>query len=216
MGERKGCFIVMEGLDGAGKTTALHYLKCLLEEYDIQHVVTREPGGTMLAEELRKVLFSGLGKDANELTQAMLVNAARHDHISKVILPSLDNGLVVVSDRFALSTLAFQGIGHDIAETTYTAMRYCKPDYTLYLNVSIGVAKARLAEQAKENPDRLNWLDASGTEELVGRQARYEYAKKETRFVGELVEIDADRPVDVVQQFIRGWFVHEFLPAFKH
>ncbi len=114
MNNLKGKFISIEGVDGCGKTTQIKLLEKYLLQKGIETVLTREPGGTPGAEEIRKVLLKGdLGK-WDGISEALLLFAGRRDHMNKTIKPALDEGKVVISDRFFDSTTAFQVFGQGI------------------------------------------------------------------------------------------------------
>ena len=114
-----GQFIVFEGGDGAGKSTQIALLQQWLERQQIAVVVTREPGGTPLAETLRNIVLQGTHMPLSEL---LLIIAARHDHLQRVIWPALSAGKWVLCDRFIDSTLAYQGAGLGIEENLITSL----------------------------------------------------------------------------------------------
>lgn len=145
----RGLLITFEGVDKAGKTTQVGRLAAFLREMGIEPVITREPGGTPLAEELRRLVVSG-GDDQEmlPLTETLLLAAARAEHVAKVLLPALAQGRVVLCDRFIDSTVAYQGYGlgvdmeliHRLNRLT-TQERW--PDLTFLLDVSPAEATAR-------------------------------------------------------------------------
>ena len=106
-------FIAFEGLDFTGKTTQINKLSDHLTKHDIKHIITREPGGTLLGEEIRKLIFNEEFRPSDQ-TSFFLFLASRAEHISKIILPALHEGKIVICDRFLLSTLVYQNtIGYD-------------------------------------------------------------------------------------------------------
>lgn len=151
MAVKPGKFIVVEGLEGAGKTSAIDVVCQTLEQANIQFITTREPGGTPMAEAIRDcVKRSWEGEFVLAETELMLMYAARVQLIHNVIKPSLEQGLWVVGDRHDLSTRAYQGGGGAIPRETLDpirqfALKGFKPDLTLYLDVTpdIGLARAR-------------------------------------------------------------------------
>ncbi|WP_035384281.1 dTMP kinase [Ferriphaselus sp. R-1] len=149
-----GKFITFEGVDGAGKSTHLHGFVEALRARGVDVVLTREPGGTPLGEQLRElVLHQSMHMD----TEAMLMFAARVEHIEQVIKPALARGAWVVSDRFSDASFAYQGGGRgmDIARLEALERWACgdfRPDLTLLFDIPVEVAKARLAD-ARE-PDK--------------------------------------------------------------
>lgn len=110
----RGQFISFEGGEGAGKSTQSRLLCRRLETFGIDALVTREPGGSAGAEEIRALLVSGQVDRWNPLTEALLHFAARHDHVQRTILPALERGVWVITDRFLDSTLAYQGYGQGV------------------------------------------------------------------------------------------------------
>ena len=146
----RGRFLTLEGIEGAGKTTALASLRGFLADRGRRVVVTREPGGTPLAEDIRKVLLCPRDESVDAFAETLLVFAARTQHMAAVIEPALRRGDWVLCDRFTDSTFAYQvgGRGVDAAMVSWLAERAhggCWPDLTLYLDVPAraGLARAR-------------------------------------------------------------------------
>ena len=144
----RGRLITVEGIDGAGKSTHLPWLKNLLESTGRQVWTTREPGGTPLGERLREIL---LHEPMNPLTEALLMFAARREHCERDIWPRLDAGVWVVCDRFTDATYAYQGGGHglamqQIAELERIVLEGFAPDITFILDIPPAVGRARLAD----------------------------------------------------------------------
>lgn len=149
-----GLFITFEGIDGAGKSTHLAELAERLRRAGHDVVQTREPGGTALAESLRELL---LGRPMDALTEALLVFAARRDHLRGVILPALEAGRTVLCDRFTDATFAYQGAGRGfdlnvLVQLERWVQEGRQPDLTVWLRVPPEVAAARLARARA--PDR--------------------------------------------------------------
>jgi dTMP kinase len=143
----RGKFITLEGIDGAGKSTHLHWLADWVREQGQQVVVTREPGGTPLGEMLRDML---LGQHMHVETETLLMFAARREHIDKVIVPAIQKGHWVISDRFTDATFAYQGGGRGIPLDKLQALEQwvqneLQPDLTLLFDVPLEVSRARLA-----------------------------------------------------------------------
>lgn len=144
----KGLFITIEGGDGSGKSTQLRLLNQALSSAGIDVVMTREPGGTPQAERIRNLLLQRDSGDFDPLTEAMMMMAARREHLVNKIWPALAKGQWVVSDRFADSTRAFQGYGHGLdsasIETLYTLIAGdFQPDLTLIFDIDPEVSIAR-------------------------------------------------------------------------
>jgi dTMP kinase len=143
-----GRFITFEGIDGAGKSTHIEALALRLQERGAEVICTREPGGTELAERLRELVLH-LPMDA--LTEAMLVFAARRDHVQRVIRPALERGAAVVCDRFTDATFAYQGGGRGfdlavLAQLESWVHRELQPALTLWLDLPPEIAAKRRAE----------------------------------------------------------------------
>ena len=130
-------FIVFEGLDGSGKTTQAKKLHQWLEQNNTPTLLTREPGGTPLAESIRALLVQGTPESMTGMTEALLFNAARHEHLEKIIKPALDDGKIVVCDRYFGSTLALQtasGMNEEVLWTLHNIAQKNKlPDLTIFL-----------------------------------------------------------------------------------
>lgn len=149
-----GRFITLEGGEGTGKSTLAKALAGKLEAVGIRAVLTREPGGTPLAEAARNLLLHPPEGEAwSPLSEALLVNAARRDHLEKLIRPALARGDWVICDRFADSTRVYQSIGGGVSAGALLAierevLETTLPDLTLVLDVSLGVARTRRAARA--------------------------------------------------------------------
>jgi dTMP kinase len=143
---QRGGFITLEGIDGAGKSTHLPWLKECLERQGKRVWATREPGGTPLGERLRELL---LHEPMTRVGEALLMFAARREHCEREIWPRLDDGTWIVCDRFADATYAYQGGGHGVARETILALERAalgdfRPDLTLLFDVPVAVARQRL------------------------------------------------------------------------
>lgn len=141
-----GRFITVEGIDGAGKSSHIEWLREYLTAAGHAVVVTREPGGTPLGESLRAIL---LNDPMSPETEMMLMFAARAEHLSSVIRPALEKGAWVISDRFSDATYAYQVGGRGVPESKFTALEHwvqegLQPDRTLLFDVSVDTAQARL------------------------------------------------------------------------
>ncbi|MEQ1773047.1 MAG: dTMP kinase, partial [Burkholderiales bacterium] len=159
----RGKFITLEGMDGAGKSTHLAWLPGFLEARGVKVRLTREPGGTPLGEKLRELMLDKNQK-LNPETEALLMFAARREHLDKAILPALKDGVWVVCDRFTDATFAYQAGGSGLAWDRVKALENwvqgsLQPDLTLYFDVPAEVGKART--QAVREPDRFEQEDRS-------------------------------------------------------
>jgi dTMP kinase len=160
----KGKFVVVDGLGGAGKSTVLDKIEAFCKDGGLDYVRTREPGGTFAAEYLRKLCREGIPGDPDKLepiTQALLFNAARAENVQKVILPALRAGKVVLCDRFADTTYAFQGgaLGVDLGvlQGIHQLAHGINPDMTFLLDGKPEVFLQRISpeEMASDQFDNL-------------------------------------------------------------
>jgi dTMP kinase len=159
----RGRFITVEGGEGAGKSTQVALLVAALERAGIAALATREPGGSPAAEAIRRLLLEGESGRWDAEGEALLLAAARRDHVKRLIEPALARGMWVVSDRFVDSTLAYQGYGRglalaDIAMLHRFALRDFVPDLTLILDLpaAIGLARAAARSVAVDRFERLD------------------------------------------------------------
>lgn len=157
-----GCFVVIEGPEGAGKSTLLRELGSRLEMARVKHSLWREPGGTLLAEAARKLVLDP-ACDPGPQSELFLMLAARADLVSKVIRPRIGAGELVVSDRYDLSTMAYQVGGRGLDEAKVRAANSVAtggltPDITLVLDIEPGVGAARQAAAGKV-ADRMELAD---------------------------------------------------------
>ena len=148
----RGRFITLEGIDGAGKSTHVAWIRDALAEHGHQIVATREPGGTPLGERLRELL---LGEAMTHDTEALLMFAARREHLERVIRPALARGDWVLCDRFTDATYAYQGGGHGVSVERIRQLEDwihgdCLPDLTLLFDVPPDVSRERLANNARD------------------------------------------------------------------
>lgn len=149
-----GKFISLEGGEGVGKTTNIAYIQSLLEEHDISVMLTREPGGTPLAEALRQLLLDKNQEEITEQAELLMMFAARAQHIKHVIKPALKQGTWVLCDRFTDATYAYQGGGRamDILAINWLenfVQGELRPDLTLLLDAPVQVGMNRAAQRGK-------------------------------------------------------------------
>ena len=187
----RGKFITLEGIDGAGKSTHHGWLVDALRQRGITLVATREPGGTPLGEKLRELLLT---ESMHLETEALLMFAARREHLDKLRLPALERGDWVLSDRFSDASFAYQGGGRGLSRGKLKTLEAwvqgdLRPDLTLLFDVPTEVARARLAA-AGNSPDRFEREQQEFFERV--RLAYLDRAQREPR---RIVRIDATRPV---------------------
>jgi dTMP kinase len=152
MAGNRGRFITLEGVDGAGKSTHISWIAERLKAGGREVVVTREPGGTPLAEKLRALV---LAEPMDPLAETLLMFAARADHVRKIISPALARGAWVVCDRFTDATLAYQGAGKGVAAERIRQLAQAvhpglAPDQTLVFDCSYEVSRSRLSNSGRE------------------------------------------------------------------
>ena len=192
-----GRFITLEGVDGAGKSTHIPWIAERLRAGGREVVLTREPGGTPLAEKLRAVV---LAEPMDPLAETLLMFAARADHVRKVIAPALARGAWVVCDRFTDATLAYQGGGRAIPMPTVTSFnRFAtgglKPDLTLFFDLSPEEGFRRLGRRAHRRLDRLEVERAA-----FYRRVRRSYVALAEREPGRVKRLSASGSPDEVQE----------------
>ncbi|MDD5017701.1 MAG: dTMP kinase [Eubacteriales bacterium] len=150
----KGLFIVFEGADGCGKSTQLRFLSEYLESLGVDVVLTREPGGSPVAEKIREILLDKDNSEMTALTEALLYAAARAEHVRQVIKPAVDAGKVVLCDRFVLSSIAYQGYGRQLdIDTVWQINKIAIAGYMPDVTVFINVPPERAFERMNENKE---------------------------------------------------------------
>ncbi|MCK4868009.1 MAG: dTMP kinase [Alphaproteobacteria bacterium] len=193
----QGRFITLEGGEGGGKSTQARRLAAMLESEAGETLLTREPGGSPGAEQIRGLLVDGEVHRWDAITETLLHFAARRDHLVNTVQPALARGAWVISDRFADSTMAYQGFGHGvdrdaIAELYRICVGSLKPDLTLILDLPVEAGLARAAGRGG-GEDRYERMDVAFHERL--RQGFLEIAGREP---ARCVVIDAARGEDEV------------------
>lgn len=194
----RGVFITLEGVEGAGKTTQAQLLKARLDGLGYPVVVTREPGGARIAEAIRALLLDSNNTDISPMTELLLYEAARAQHVDEVIRPALESGAVVISDRFADSTTAYQGAGRAIPSDVVhrlhrIATRGVWPDLTILLDVPIAEGLARagrsgLRDRMEREPD------------VFHERVRQEFLRLAAEEPERVKVVDGSRAPDVVSE----------------
>ncbi|HKR78060.1 MAG TPA: dTMP kinase [Nitrospira sp.] len=207
-GHRIGLFVTFEGPEGSGKSTQLHHLDAALRKAGYSVTATREPGGTKVAEAIRKTLLSSAGEKITPQTEALLVLAARNQHVAHLIQPALDRGTIVLCDRFADSTFAYQGFGRGLPlswlrTVNRAATGGLAPHLTLLLDLppSIGLTRRGRARGI------LNRLDRESMKFHL--RVRQGFLTLASRAPQRIKVIDAARPAEVVraeiEALVLGW-----------
>jgi len=191
----KARFITFEGVDGAGKSTGLEWFVAALRQRGIDLLVTREPGGTPLGEQLREIL---LHQPMHAETEAMLMFAARREHVEQVIRPALQRGTWVISDRFSDASFAYQGGGRGVPLAKLEQLEQwvhgdLQPDLTLLFDIPIEVARQRLNNNAS--------LDKFEREQgEFFERVRQAYLARAAKMPQRYAVIRAEKAIDEVQR----------------
>ena len=196
-----GKFITLEGAEGVGKTTNREFIRRCIEMSGHSVVVTREPGGTPLAEQIRDLLLERREGGMTSDTELLLMFAARAEHLARVIQPALDAGQWVLCDRFTDATYAYQGGGRGIPSSRIAALEEwvqgdLRPDLTLLLDLPVAEGLQRAGKRS--SPDRFESEQVAFFEKV--RQAYLALAQQHP---ARYRVIDAAQPLEVVQQCIR-------------
>ena len=199
----RGKFLTLEGGEGAGKTTLIRALDAWLKDRGIQVVITREPGGTPGAEQLRDILLKGATDRWSPVTEALLMYAARVDHVERLIEPALARGAWVISDRFADSTMAYQGTAggvpvERIRQLHAAALGDFNPDLTLILDLDPRTGLERTVSRG-EDATRFERFDGDFHARL--RQAFLDIAEAEPE---RCAVLDAGRGPETVAAAARA------------
>ena len=198
----KGRFIVVEGLDGAGKSTAISFVKKFLEQKNINAIYTREPGGTKVAEDIRNLALNNYTDERVHCdTELLLMYASRVQHINSLIKPNLDSDTTVVSDRFYWSSMAYQGGGRELGFTKLNALnanfiKDCEPDLIIYLDIDplTGLQRAKKVG----DPDR---IEQAGLQFFERTRATFKNLVENCDYA---VEIDASLSLEKIEESIYG------------
>ncbi len=212
----RGKFITFEGGEGAGKTTQANLLAEALEKAGIETLQTREPGGTFGAESIRELVLEGTSDRWSGMTELLLMYAARLDHVEKLIRPALERGVWVISDRFADSSMAYQGyargLGADrVSELHEVVMSGFEPDLTILFDMDPVLAQKRVETRgedltrfdtesldfhknlriaflkiADENQNRIHTVDADGSRANVQNRILFALTKQFPELAGKV------------------------------
>lgn len=190
----RGKLITLEGIDGAGKTSFVACIERRLRANGVEVVLTREPGGTPVGEELRRIVLSA---ELEPVTEALLMFAARKEHLVRVIVPALERGAWVVCDRFTDATFAYQGAGRGVdSGFLATLERFVQdglePDGTILFDLPVALARARSA--GARSPDRFESERGAFFERV-----RQGYLARAAREPKRFRVIDASRPMDEIE-----------------
>lgn len=197
----KGLFIVMEGPDGSGKTTQINLLEQYLKEAGYECLITREPGGTVIGEEVRELILNLEYKEMSPVTEMLLYAASRAQLVHEVIGPALEAGRIVISDRFVDSSIVYQGIARNLGISTVAAVNapgigIYRPDGIFFIDLSEAEGIRR-----KKNQKKLDRMEQESIDfhHLVSEGYRKVLAERP-----EVIKIDGGKDIDVIQKKIRN------------
>ena len=197
----KGLFIVMEGPDGSGKTTQINLLEQYLKEAGYECLITREPGGTVIGEEVRELILNPEYKEMSPVTEMLLYAASRAQLVHEVIGPALEAGRIVISDRFVDSSIVYQGIARNLGISTVAAVNapgigIYRPDGIFFIDLSEAEGIRR-----KKNQKKLDRMEQESIDfhHLVSEGYRKVLAERP-----EVIKIDGGKDIDVIQKKIRN------------
>lgn len=200
-----GLFITFEGPEGSGKTTQTALLDDTLQRLGYRVVCTREPGGTRIGEQIRTVLHDQANTELVSETEILLYSAARAQHVAEVILPALNADRVVISDRYAESTFAYQGYGRGLNldaldQITRFATGGLKPDLVIYLDLDVNTGLDRKRRDRAEGKGEWNRMDDQSL--AFYHRVRGGYLAMAEQAPERWLIIDAEQPVDVIHSII--------------
>lgn len=195
---KKGLFIVFEGGEGSGKSTMIDKVYEWLRECDYDCIKTREPGGISIAEQIREVILNKENTKMDGKTEALLYAAARRQHLVEKVIPALENGQVVLCDRFVDSSLAYQGYARglgieEVYEINKFAIGDCMPNISILFDISPEVGMERIKKNAEREVNRLD-LEKLDFHNKVREGYDIIYRKNRDR----MVKINADESIDKV------------------
>lgn len=194
----QGLFITIEGPEGAGKTTIIKMIEKELTETGVDVIITREPGGIHIAEQIRQVILDPNNTSMDARTEALLYAAARRQHLVEKVIPALERGAIVICDRFLDSSLAYQGNARglgieEIFAVNQFAIQELMPDKTLYFDIEPEAGLKRIAVNKGREVNRLD------LEKLdFHYKVREGYKKLIDQFPERIIEIDASQSIEKV------------------
>ena len=195
----RGIFIVMEGPDGSGKSTQIEMLREYLDKNGRKSVITREPGGTVISEQIRKIILDPANKEMSHVTEMLLYAASRAQLMKEVVIPALEDGQVVISDRFVDSSMVYQGIARGlgteiVANVNAPGIGEYKPDRIYYIDISEEEGLRRKKMQKKL--DRLE-QESIDFHHMVSEGYRNILKDRE-----EVLRIDGELPANEIHDMI--------------
>ncbi len=207
--DHSGAFITIEGIEGAGKSTAINYICEVVNGWGVNPVITREPGGTPLGEQVRKLVLHGSDVPVSDEAELLLMFAGRAQHLHQLIWPALQKGEFVICDRFTDATFAYQGGGRNISEPRIEQLELWlqgqfRPDLTLLLDIDPEVGFKRIAKERGDDLDRIEMESIH----FFGR-VRQNYLKRAAAFPERFRVIDASKSLKEVEEQLK-YALNEF------
>ena len=191
-----GLFITFEGGEGCGKTTVIRNLEARLKEKGIEVLVTREPGGSVIAEEIRNIILDKKNTAMDSRTEALLYAASRRQHLKEIVIPALEQDKIVISDRYLDSSLAYQGYARGIGiDKVYAINEFAidetMPDITFFLDLEPEKGLERIALHRSDEVNRLDLENISFHHKVYDA-----YKILMEKYPDRIVRIDASRSVE--------------------
>lgn len=199
---KKALFITFEGIEGCGKTTQMNLLSDYLKKEGVSVLKTREPGGTKIGEKIREILLNPDNKKMSKETEMLLYGASRTQHIEEIIRPALKSGKIVLCDRYADSTLAYQGFGRNmgvsfIKKACPLSLGTIQPELTILLDLDVKTGLERIK-------NRIHGNDRIEKEKIAfHNKVRKGYLKLAKTSRGRIKIVKADKEIDEIQKEIK-------------
>ena len=206
----RGLFITIEGTDGSGKTTQINLIRQYLVSKGFEVILIREPGGTQISEKIRSILLDNENKKMHKTTEMLLYASARAQLVAEIIEPALNEGKIIICDRFVDSSYAYQGFGRDIGlkeviNANEIAIGNVMPDITFFFDI--------LPEEALDRKNLETDIDRIENEEIGFHQKVYQgYKELALIYPERIVKISANRSVNEVFNDVK-WFLDKKLDA---
>ena len=199
----KGLFITLEGGDGAGKSTQMDNIEKYFNERGFECIRTREPGGTPIGEKIREILLDPNNKEMDAVTEMMLYASSRAQHVRELIRPAMENGKVVICDRYVDSSIAYQTFGRDLGDMVKAVNKYAvdgvMPDITFWMDINPEAGRERIGHREDSSLDRLE------REKLDFHYKVYDGYKQICESEPERVKrIDATKTIEEIRDEIYG------------
>lgn len=199
-------FIAFEGPEGSGKTTQIMLLAGWLRERGLAVLTTREPGGTAIGDRVRAILLDHAASEMSPEAEVLLFSAARAQHVNEVIRPHLESGGVALCDRFADSTMAYQGYGHQmpldtLATITSFATGGLRPDLVAYLDIDVQSGLRRKQQDAQDDAGQWNRMEAQAL--AFHERVRAGYLAMAAADTARWLVVDASQTVEDIQKCLQ-------------